>query len=283
MTKSLLQTGNIADAPLGKLSTQPRVYSPEVLFPLPRSTHRALLPCASTLPFMGVDIWNAYELSWLGPRGKPEVAIAQIEIPYDSPMMIESKSFKLYLNSLNDTHFDNIASVKERLVRDLSACLKSSLSIKLFDSHAWSKLSFCQFEGTCLDRLDVEINPQDKPNAQWLIADLQSPPIEERLYSNLLKSNCPVTGQPDWASILISYSGPAMHQEGLLRYLIAYRNHQEFHEHCVEKIFCDIKMMCKPVKLSVYARYTRRGGLDINPYRTDNNTTWPVNTRLARQ
>ena len=276
-------SGNIADAPLGKISANPQTYSPEILFPIPRSTHRDLLFQAKTLPFMGVDIWNAYELSWLGPRGKPEVAIAQIEIPFDSPMIVESKSLKLYLNSLNDATFPNTQTVKERITQDLSACLRSNVGVSLFASDEWSTLKFDQPTGTSLDRLDVEINPQDPPNAKWLTADFHSAPIEEKLYSNLLKSNCPVTGQPDWASIVITYSGPAINQENLLRYIVSYRQHQEFHEHCVEKIFCDIKAMCKPTKLSVYARYTRRGGLDINPFRTDHNTSWPKNERLARQ
>jgi 7-cyano-7-deazaguanine reductase len=198
-------------------------------------------------------------------------------------MIVESKSLKLYLNSLNDATFPNTQTVKERITQDLSACLRSTVGVTLFNSDEWSTLKFDQPTGTSLDRLDVEINPQDPPNAKWLTADFHSAPIEEKLYSNLLKSNCPVTGQPDWASIVITYSGPAINQENLLRYIVSYRQHQEFHEHCVEKIFCDIKAMCKPSKLSVYARYTRRGGLDINPFRTDHNTSWPKNERLARQ
>jgi len=276
---------NLLFAPLGKVSDNPTSYSPESLFPILRSTNRSqLLGFNPQHPlFMGVDIWNAYELSWLGPRGKPEVAIAQIEIPFDSPMIVESKSLKLYLNSLNDETFPHFQAVKERITQDLSTCLKSNVIVTLFASHEWLSLEFDQLSGSSLDRLDVEINPQDPPNANWLTADFHSAPIEQTLYSNLLKSNCPVTGQPDWASITISYTGPAIDQENLLRYIVSYRQHQEFHEHCVEKIFCDIKAMCKPSKLSVYARYTRRGGLDINPFRTDHNTSWPKNRRLARQ
>jgi len=283
MTDQLNHLGHLSDAPLGKTSANPDKYSPELLYPIPRSTHRALLQCGNTLPFIGVDIWNAYELSWLGPRGKPEVAIAQIEIPFDSPFMIESKSLKLYLNSLNYERFSSAEEVKLRISKDLSAAAKSNVSISLFDPQSWSKLSFDNLEGTSLDRLDVQIEPQDLPNPNWLSSDTNSAPVEEILFSHLLRSNCPVTGQPDWASIIISYTGPAINQENLLRYIISYRNHQEFHEHCVEKIFCDIKAKCKTAKLSVYARYTRRGGLDINPFRTDFNASWPKNKRLARQ
>jgi len=283
MTDQLNHLGHLSDAPLGKTSANPDKYSPELLYPIPRSTHRALLQCGNTLPFIGVDIWNAYELSWLGPRGKPEVAIAQIEIPFDSPFMIESKSLKLYLNSLNYERFSSAEEVKLRISKDLSAAAKSNVSISLFDPQSWSKLSFDNLEGTSLDRLDVQIEPQDLPNPNWLSSDTNSAPVEEILFSHLLRSNCPVTGQPDWASIIISYTGPAINQENLLRYIISYRNHQEFHELCVEKIFCDIKAKCKTAKLSVYARYTRRGGLDINPFRTDFNASWPKNKRLARQ
>ena len=283
MSNTNHSSGKIEDAPLGKVSANPDRYSPELLFPIPRSAHRALLSFDTTLPFMGVDIWNAYELSWLGPRGKPEVAIAQIEIPFDSPFIVESKSLKLYLNSLNYEQFANADEVKSRITQDLSSCLKSNLRLQLLDPEEWSVLKIESATGTCLDRLDVDIQPQESPNPLWLTADFKNAPIEEILYSHLLRSNCPVTGQPDWASISISYTGPTINQENLLRYIVSYRNHQEFHEHCVEKIFCDIKTNCKPAKLSVYARYTRRGGLDINPFRTDYNTSWPINKRLARQ
>jgi 7-cyano-7-deazaguanine reductase len=283
MTDQLNHLNHLADAPLGKTSANPDKYSPELLYPIPRSTHRVMLQYGNTLPFMGVDIWNAYELSWLGPRGKPEVAIAQIEIPFDSPFMIESKSLKLYLNSLNYERFSSTEEVKLRISKDLSAAAKSNVAITLFDPQAWAQFSFDNLEGTSLDRLDLEIEPQDLPNRDWLSSETNAAPVEEILFSHLLRSNCPVTGQPDWASIIISYAGPAINQENLLRYIISYRNHQEFHEHCVEKIFCDIKSKCKTAKLSVYARYTRRGGLDINPFRTDFNTSWPKNKRLARQ
>jgi 7-cyano-7-deazaguanine reductase len=276
-------SGKIEDAPLGKISSSPMQFNPELLFPIPRSTNRALLNCGATLPFIGVDIWNAYELSWLGPRNKPEVAIAQFDIPFDSPFLIESKSFKLYLNSLNYANFRDTQAIQSQLKTDLSQACGTSIQVQLFSPQEWKNLRLGEPEGRLLDRLDIAIFPEEPPDSMWLTADFDSAPIEQILYSNLLRSNCPVTGQPDWASIFIEYMGPAITEASLLRYLIAFRNHQEFHEHCVEKIFCDIKNQCKPLKLSVYARYTRRGGLDINPYRTDTTSAWPKNTRLARQ
>jgi 7-cyano-7-deazaguanine reductase len=235
------------------------------------------------MPFMGVDIWNAYELSWLGSKGKPEVAIAQFEIPCDSPNLVESKSLKLYLNSLNHSKFDSAEKVRQTLTEDVSLAVGKPVRVELFFPSDWSKLSFEQMPGLSLDRLDIDIDPDALPNPELLSAAFSLAPTEQTLYSHLLRSNCPVTAQPDWASIYIDYVGAPMNEEGLLKYLIAFRNHQEFHEHCVEKIFCDIKKQCKPAKLSVYARYTRRGGLDINPYRTDSNSRPPKNIRLTRQ
>ncbi|MEI7531726.1 MAG: NADPH-dependent 7-cyano-7-deazaguanine reductase QueF [Betaproteobacteria bacterium] len=276
--------GALENAPLGKFSLNPEKYNPELLFPISRSVNRALLNLPNhTLPFVGVDIWNAYEISWLSTKGKPEIAIAQILVPADSKFIIESKSLKLYLNSLNNHRFVSQAEVKDTMTNDLSKATGSHISIQLSSPDEWLKLKFEGFGGKNLDRLDIEIDPNDIPNPYWLNSDSSHAPVEESLFSNLLKSNCPVTGQPDWASIQINYVGAAIAEEGLLRYLISFRNHQEFHEHCVEKIFCDIKKHCQPIKLSVYARYTRRGGLDINPYRADFNAPWPSNFRQARQ
>lgn len=276
---------SLVDAPLGKTSENPNIYSPEILFPIPRSENRQTLGLADSnkLPFFGVDIWNAYEISWLGMTGKPEVAIAQIQTPAESPFIFESKSLKLYLNSLNHSRFASIEEVQSIITEDLSKASGAKVSVKLSGPELWSKLKFKEFEGKLLDRLNLEIDPNSGPDKSWLSAKEDESPIEETLISNLLRSNCPVTGQPDWASVQIHYVGPEINEEGLLRYLIAFRQHQEFHEHCVEKIFCDIKAMCKPSKLSVYARYTRRGGIDINPFRTDFNAPWPENIRQARQ
>ena len=276
---------SLQNAPLGKISDNPNAYSPEILFPISRSINRAHLQLSNPErpPFLGVDIWNAYELSWLGVSGKPEVAIGQIQVPADSPNIIESKSLKLYFNSLNHARFTSIEEVQKTIARDLSKAAGASVIVKLSTPAEWNKLTFKDFEGKLMDRLNLDIDPNASPNPSWLKTKIDEGAVEDVLISNLLRSNCPVTGQPDWASIRIEYVGPEIEEEGLLRYLIAFRQHQEFHEHCVEKIFCDIKSHCKPSKLAVYARYTRRGGIDINPFRTDFNMTLPENFRQSRQ
>ncbi|MEN9944387.1 MAG: hypothetical protein RLY18_345, partial [Pseudomonadota bacterium] len=258
---------------LGQQSAYPNQYDPGLLFPIPRSENRKKLGIEedSHLPFLGVDLWNAFELSWLNPKGKPQIALAEFAIPAESPCMIESKSFKLYLNSLNQHHFANIGAVRECLSRDLASALGSSLQIKLLDPSQLQDqkkyLPIQELDGQLLDRLDIEVNQAQIADPSLVVADQNSAPITQTLVSHLLKSNCPVTGQPDWASVQIYYQGRPIDEEGLLRYLIGFRQLGEFHEHCVEKIFCDIKNHCQPEKLSVYARYTRRGGLDINPFR----------------
>lgn len=275
----------LSHAPLGKVSENPQTYSPEILFAIPRLENRQTLGLVDPKHplFFGMDIWNAYEISWLGLSGKPEVAIGQIHVPANSPNIFESKSLKLYLNSLNHSRFATTEDVQKTIANDLSQVAGATVSVKLLNPEQWKKLSFTEFEGKLLDRLNIEIDPNQGPDKNWLSSKTNESPVEETLYSNLLRSNCPVTGQPDWASISIQYLGPEINEEGLLRYLISFRQHQEFHEHCVEKIYCDIKQMCKPSKLSVYARYTRRGGIDINPFRADFNTNAPDNSRQARQ
>jgi len=273
----------IVNAPLGKEVAYPTSYNPELLYPISRSVNRKLLNYSGTIPFMGADIWNAYELSWLGPRGKPEVAIAQFQIPANSPYIVESKSFKLYLNSLNYAKFNDISDVKSALESDLSQAIGVKIKVTLLSPIDWDKRETQPLLGKCMDRLDIEIDPSKAPDASILKADFAAGQVEETLYTNLLRSNCPVTGQPDWGTLIIQYKGPLIDEASLLTYIIAFRNHQEFHEHCVEKIFCDVKDKCRAIELSVYARYTRRGGLDINPFRTNFNAPWPFNTKLARQ
>lgn len=275
----------MATLPLGKQSQYPDQYDPSLLFPIPRSENRLKLGIKAdqSLPFVGVDIWNAYELSWLNPKGKPQIALAEFQIPADSPNMIESKSFKLYLNSLNSARFENATDLHERLIADLSAVAGRKVSARLNPPELISKKGMQEMSGVLIDRLDIEIDPNLPADPSLLNVNESFGPIEQCLVSHLLKSNCPVTGQPDWASIQIRYQGRPIMEEGLLRYLIGFRQLGEFHEHCVETIFMDIKRHCKPEKLSVYARYTRRGGLDINPFRTDHNASWPDNTRHARQ
>ncbi len=271
--------------PLGQTTQYPDQYDPGLLYPIPRSENRLKLGIkdGQALPFVGVDIWNAFELSWLNQKGKPQIALAEFQIPADSPKMIESKSFKLYLNSLNNTRFENENEVRERLVADLSAVAGSKITARIQANDAIAKKGMQEMGGVLLDRLDIEIDPHIPADPNLLGVNEDFGPIEQCLVSHLLKSNCPVTGQPDWASVQIRYQGRPILEEGLLRYLIGFRQLGEFHEHCVETIFSDIKRHCKPDKLSVYARYTRRGGLDINPFRTDHNAPWPENTRHSRQ
>lgn len=270
---------------LGQATQYPDQYDPSLLFPIPRAENRAKLGFkdSQALPFVGVDIWNAFELSWLNKKGKPQIALAEFQIPADSPNMIESKSFKLYLNSLNSTHFADEHQLRELLIKDLSAVAGSKITIRIQATEAVAKKGMQEMSGVLLDRLDIEVDPNLPANPNLLGINESFGPIEQCLVSHLLKSNCPVTGQPDWASVQIRYQGRPILEEGLLRYLIGFRQLGEFHEHCVETIFTDIKRQCKPEKLSVYARYTRRGGLDINPFRTDYNSPWPDNIRHARQ
>ncbi len=269
-------------SPLGKASTYTEHYDASLLFPIPRAAAREAIGIGARLPFFGTDIWNAYELSWLTPRGKPMIAIATFFIPADSPNIVESKSFKLYLGSFAQTPFESADVVRETLMRDISAAAGATVSVHLDQPAGFAKLPFEEFEGLSLDRLDLDAEIYH-PDASLLKAAHDEAPTEETLVSNLLKSNCPVTGQPDWGSVQIHYVGPQIDHAGLLRYIISYRNHTGFHEQCVERIFIDILRECKPLKLAVYGRYTRRGGLDINPFRTNYPMAMPDNARLARQ
>jgi len=268
---------------LGKSSPYRSEYDPSLLFAIPRQDKRDELGLHGALPFFGVDIWNAYELSWLNQRGKPQIAIASCMVPADSPMLIESKSFKLYLNSFNQTRLAGTDAVLELLRADLSAACGAPVQVTLHLPDAFERLRLGKFDGLLLDRLDIEIDSY-LPDPSLLRVVSAEAPVEETLVSHLLKSNCLVTGQPDWGSVQIHYVGSPIDQEGLLKYLIGFRNHHEFHEQCVERIFVDLQRHCRPQKLSVYARYTRRGGLDINPWRSNFSTGQaPSNLRLARQ
>ena len=271
-----------ADSPLGKTAAYRTDYAPELLFPIARQGKRDELNLTGTLPFFGVDIWNAYEVSWLNMRGKPQVAIATITAPADSPNIIESKSFKLYLNSFNQTRLANEEALLALLREDLSNGFGAPVQVTITLPENFEKLKMGELDGLLLDRLDLEIDSY-APAPELLKANFDEAPVEEKLISHLLKSNCLVTGQPDWASVQIHYVGPQIDQESLLRYLIGFREHNEFHEQCVERIFVDIMRACKPQKLAVYARYTRRGGLDINPWRTNFTSGRPPNLRNARQ
>lgn len=268
----------IDQSPLGRDTTYPSEYAPELLFPIARSLAREHLP--TPLPvFYGVDIWTGYEVSWLDLSGKPRVAIAEFRIPCDSPCIIESKSFKLYLNSFNQSRFASMDEVIQRIAKDLGGAAGAEVSVAFFNPDEY--LAACQIDGVCLDELPLE-NPVYHPDAS-LLQMRAAAPVEECLYSNLLKTNCPVTGQPDWASVVIHYRGQPIDHQSLLAYVVSFREHQDFHEHCVERIFADIMRVCRPAYLSVYARYTRRGGLDINPYRSSAPGQRPEPLRLFRQ
>lgn len=272
-----------ADSPLGKPTPYSDSYDPSLLFPMPRTDKRAELGISGTLPFFGMDVWNAYELSWLNLRGKPQVAIATLLVPADSPNIVESKSMKLYFNSLNQSRIAGTDALLELLRADLTAAFGASINIRLTLAQDFGSLRMGELDGLLLDRLDVEID-DFAPNPSLLKTHRDEAPMEETLVSHLLKSNCLVTNQPDWASVQIRYVGNPIDQEGLLKYLVGFRAHQEFHEQCVERIFIDILRQCQPSKLFVSARYTRRGGIDINPWRSNFSlSNMPGNERNARQ
>jgi len=270
--------------PLGRQTDYVSSYAPELLFPIARSDSRQLLSLGSSLPFRGVDLWTGYELSWLDSRGKPQVAVAEFVLPCDSEFMVESKSFKLYLNSFNQTHIADTTQLRAMLARDLSAVVGKPVEVHLYavGDHlsALGKIHAC--DGVCLDGLPVAIDTYH-PQPDYLGCQVSAAVVDESVYSHLLKTNCPVTGQPDWASVQIRYRGKAISHEGLLRYIVSFREHQDFHEHCVERIFMDIWQRCAPESLTVYARYTRRGGLDINPLRTSEHRWSLESKRLLRQ
>ena len=273
--------GTAKDSLLGKSTPYCGVYNPKLLFPIPRQEKRDELNISlGNLPFVGLDIWTAFEVSWLNSKGKPVVAIAEFAFPVDSEYLIESKSFKLYLNSFNGTRFSSPEEVVKTWIKDLSSACGEEVSVDLrnldFDETLVSKLP-----GINLDDLDIEITDYQLNN-QLLRNDDSKEIVAETLNSHLLKSNCLVTGQPDWGSVVIRYEGPQIDHESLLRYLISFREHNEFHEQCVERIFTDIMTFCSPEKLTVYARYVRRGGLDINPYRSNFEEEFDI-SRTLRQ
>jgi 7-cyano-7-deazaguanine reductase len=273
---------------LGKPVPYADQYDPTLLFPISRAPKREELGLAGAPPFFGADLWTAFELSWLNPRGKPQVAIAHFTVPCETPNIIESKSLKLYLGSYNATVFPSADAVRDRLRADLSEAVwrgapaPSTIGVKLVMPDMFDREPVHELDGLNLDRLDVDCT-QYTPAPELLTTIVGEPPVEEVLTSNLLKSNCLVTGQPDWGSVQIRYTGAQIEQAGLLQYLVSFRQHNEFHEQCVERIFMDLWRRCKPTRLAVYARYTRRGGLDINPLRTSHPMALPPNIRTARQ
>jgi 7-cyano-7-deazaguanine reductase len=268
---------------LGRTTVYPQQYDASLLHPVPRHNTREEIGIGRlSLPFTGVDIWNAYELSWLNAKGLPVVAAGVFEVPCQSPSLIESKSLKLYLNSFNQTRFASAREVQSLLQADLSRAAGLGVTVRLCSLDELEKRGVSRFKAHSLDHLDVEIHTY-QPDAALLALVPGAGRVSEALCSDLLKSNCPVTGQPDWGSILVDYTGARLDRSALLKYLVSFRQHNDFHEHCVERIFVDLQRLCQPDKLTVYARYVRRGGLDINPYRTIEKTFQIAGPRLARQ
>lgn len=268
---------------LGQKTEYKSQYDASLLQPVPRKLNRDNLGITEQQPFnQGADIWTLYELSWLNQKGVPQVAIADVAIDFRSKNLIESKSFKLYLNSFNQTHFENLAQVEQIIQRDLSQCANGHVSVKIHKLSHYTNQPISDFSGEVIDEQEIEINDYGF-STHYLEHIAQGDDIvEETLVSHLLKSNCLITSQPDWGSVQIRYVGKRVDREKLLRYLVSFREHNEFHEQCVERIFCDLMQFAQPEKLTVYARYTRRGGLDINPFRS-NFETLPQNVRMARQ
>ncbi|NKB46612.1 MAG: NADPH-dependent 7-cyano-7-deazaguanine reductase QueF [Legionellales bacterium] len=269
----------LENSPLGQTTHYIDRYDPSSLFPIARHTQRQVLSLTSPLPFDGHDLWNGYEFSWLNPVGKPQIALVEIINPCTSPNLIESKSLKLYLNSFNLTRFKNTTQVLTHLTDDLTQTAGAAVQVRLHAIDSPNYFILSNLPGDCLDGLPIAVTDY-QPKPQFL----QTAPtlVTESLHSHLFRSNCPITHQPDWGSICIRYTGPQIHREGLLQYIISYRQHPEFHEHCVERLFMDILQHCQPTQLTVYARFTRRGGLDINPFRSNFEAPYG-NLRLIRQ
>ena len=263
---------------LGRAVEHEPAYAPTILMPIPRAGTRAALGIGPALPFAGVDRWTGFELGWLEPGGKPRVAVMRATVPADSPNLIESKSFKLYLNSYARERLDGVDAVRTRIAQDLSAAAGAAVSVELLEPAQWPGLAPRELPGVVIDDLPLAIESSGSLDTAALRCDPANV-VSESLVSHLLKSNCPVTGQPDWASVVIDYRGPAIDRAGLLRYLVSFREVREFHEQCVERIFLDLTRCCAPDWLAVEARYTRRGGLDINPRRVSPGTETPGTDR----
>ncbi|WP_281647514.1 NADPH-dependent 7-cyano-7-deazaguanine reductase QueF [Parendozoicomonas sp. Alg238-R29] len=274
-------SNTVNDSPLGQHSEYISEYDADLLFAIPRAPKwEALELDGQCLPFTGTDTWNGPELSWLDSKGKPVVMAGVFVLPANSPNIIESKSFKLYLNSFNQTHFSSSSVVRDTMAKDLSAAAGKPVEVRLQSLGEVQQQGIEPVAGECIDGLDVTIDTYTLE--QGFLESDKEQVVSEILHTNLLKSNCPVTGQPDWGTLVIDYTGPKLNREGLLKYICSFRQHQDFHEQCVERIFMDIKRLCGAQKLTVYARYVRRGGLDINPWRSDCGSE-DKNQRLARQ
>ena len=280
MSGADLGIAELRDAPLGHPTGHPDQYAPSLLFAVSRAPQRAALGIGVPLPFTGVDVWTAYELTWLDSNGKPQVALATLEVPVDSLALVESKSMKLYLGSFAQTRYQGMTDVAAAIERDLSNAVGARVAVAIRGPAAFDVQSIREVSGESLDDLPVSCDAYDV--APELLA-ARGDVVAETLTSRLFRSVCPVTAQPDIASVQIAYRGPRIDRERLLRYLVSYRCHAGFHEHCVERIFVDVVARCRCEQLSVLARFTRRGGLDINPFRTNAGAPNPDNVRTARQ
>ena len=268
------------DSPLGRATGFPEQYDPDQLFPIARSEARRQAGIGEPPPFSGVDIWNAWELSWLDPDGKPVAATVEIRVPATSPNIVESKSLKLYLGSFAMSRFGSWIEISDAIGRDLCAVTGDEVGVRLSDSLTHYGARVARLPGKCIDDIGTGCKAYDVDPG--LLASDPDVLTREDLYSHLLRSLCPVTSQPDMGSLLVSYVGPRIDPAALLRYVVSYRQHNDFHEACVERIFVDILERCRPSQLTVYARYHRRGGIDINPFRS-NYESDPPNIRLWRQ
>jgi 7-cyano-7-deazaguanine reductase len=274
---------NFEGSPLGKATEYPDRYDASLLFAVSRAPQRAVLGIEGNLPFSGWDVWNAYEITWLDLRGRPRLAIGEFRVRAESPAMVESKSLKLYLGSFAQEPVSSGAALGERIATDLSRVCGDEVAVALtpsanFETALSSRVAPTGIES--IDETDVTIDASHPDPA--LLAHAE-PTIDESLCSSLFRSTCPVTGQPDYADVFIHYRGQRIDRAGLLRYLVSYRRHAAFHEACVERIFVDIANRCRPERLSVHARFMRRGGIDINPFRSNFEAAPPDNIRTPRQ
>lgn len=270
--------------PLGRKVVAPNGVDASVLFPIARAQARTRLGVmANALPFGGADLWNAWELSWLDPRGRPRAAVAELRVPCTSPNLVESKSLKLYLNGYAMTRFAGADAVRDRIALDVATCVGMFVGVSLVDPAELARLQTVPPAGESLDDEQTDIDDYASADPAFLVFRRDAPAADETLFTRAFRSLCPVTGQPDWARIEIAYRGPRIDHAGLLRYLVSFRSHPDFHEACVERIFCDIQRRCHPAALRVHGRFLRRGGVDINPWRASAGFAAPANARTARQ
>lgn len=274
---------------LGQSTSYPKTYAPDMLYPIPRALGRANLALPADALSIGMDWWQVFEMSWLNLHGISQVAMARLAIPATSDYIVESKSLKLYFNSLNFTEFDNQQAVKATVEKDLSACLKTDVTLEIFEVNIANSLPISAPQGDCIDNaLDSsdkkiaivsDVDPSSLTVAHHGASDSQL----QILYSHLLRSNCPVTNQPDWGTLEIQIDSQPIDRAGLLEYILSFRQHNGFHEQCVEQIFSDLTQAFAPKTLMVRAWYTRRGGIDINPCRVSDISLLPPPSRLNRQ